>query len=226
MDPMAEKYPGLSLYNYGVDNPVCILDPNGQDTLIYNRSGELINSRKSEDKITYVQAQNGGITLNGMEGSFSQLEGTQSDWVSYMGAISNGLISSKEDVDLFSIRSDLAGWIAGIADEGNKLTLSSTDRSWSQGSLHTYDPAQAADVGMINGTRYSGRGGRYDFRYEQAVNPVISLAISTMPASAAEVIGPNYFWSRGSGTMKSESFQVLKFKLWQQHLTHIHLGVR
>ena len=37
VDPLAKKYPGWSPYNYGLDDPLFIKDPNGKDDIIINK---------------------------------------------------------------------------------------------------------------------------------------------------------------------------------------------
>ena len=48
VDPMADKYPGISPYNYCMWNPVTIIDPDGQDTIIsYNTQKPYLTKIKS-----------------------------------------------------------------------------------------------------------------------------------------------------------------------------------
>ena len=39
VDPMADKYPGISPYNYCAWNPIILVDPDGRDTSYYNLDG-------------------------------------------------------------------------------------------------------------------------------------------------------------------------------------------
>lgn len=41
VDPMADKYPSISPYAYCVWNPLKLVDPNGMDTLLFNKNGIL-----------------------------------------------------------------------------------------------------------------------------------------------------------------------------------------
>lgn len=77
MDPMAEKYAGWSCYCYVVDNPLVMIDESGLDTLLYARSGQLVELRKSENEVTYVQDVKGKVRLNGGGDRFTLLGGTR-----------------------------------------------------------------------------------------------------------------------------------------------------
>ena len=39
VDPMADKYPNNSPYNYCMGNPIKVMDPDGMDTLVFNKYG-------------------------------------------------------------------------------------------------------------------------------------------------------------------------------------------
>ena len=39
VDPMADKYPDISPYNYCAWNPIILVDPDGRDTSYYNLDG-------------------------------------------------------------------------------------------------------------------------------------------------------------------------------------------
>ena len=40
VDPLADKYPNISPYNYCMWNPIRVVDPNGMDTLLFNKNGK------------------------------------------------------------------------------------------------------------------------------------------------------------------------------------------
>ena len=56
VDPMADKYPSLSPYNYCAWNPMKIVDPNG-DTIVVNRYGDVIRNDKTDNSV-YLSENN------------------------------------------------------------------------------------------------------------------------------------------------------------------------
>ena len=59
VDPMADKYPGISPYAYCAWNPVKLVDPDGRDIWDLNSEGELIWREGSESKNDIIYAQDG-----------------------------------------------------------------------------------------------------------------------------------------------------------------------
>ncbi|MCR4878535.1 MAG: RHS repeat-associated core domain-containing protein, partial [Bacteroidales bacterium] len=61
VDPMRDKYPSLSPYVYCADNPVKLVDPDGEDIWEINEEGRIINHDKSftEKDIVYRVDNNG-----------------------------------------------------------------------------------------------------------------------------------------------------------------------
>jgi hypothetical protein len=50
VDPMADKYPGLSPYAYCALNPIRVVDPNG-DSIIINKFGYVIRNDNTDNKV-------------------------------------------------------------------------------------------------------------------------------------------------------------------------------
>ena len=48
VDPMADKYPNISPYNYCMWNPIKVVDPNGMDTLVFNKYGNYSHTIPAE----------------------------------------------------------------------------------------------------------------------------------------------------------------------------------
>ena len=50
VDPLADKYPGLSPYAYCALNPIRVVDPNG-DSIIINKFGYVIRNDNTDNKV-------------------------------------------------------------------------------------------------------------------------------------------------------------------------------
>ena len=50
VDPMADKYPSISPYNYCMWNPIKVVDPNGMDTIVFDGNGNFSNRIKADGK--------------------------------------------------------------------------------------------------------------------------------------------------------------------------------
>ena len=48
VDPLADKYPNISPYNYCMWNPVRVIDPNGMDTIVFDGDGNFSNRIKAD----------------------------------------------------------------------------------------------------------------------------------------------------------------------------------
>ena len=67
VDPMADKYPGISPYAYCVWNPMRLVDPNVRDIWEIDRKGNVVWKEKSENTIVYAvdsQGRRTGATVD------------------------------------------------------------------------------------------------------------------------------------------------------------------
>ena len=55
MDPMSDKYPSLSPYNYCAWNPMKLVDPDGMDTLLFDKTGRYQKTLPNGDNIGLMQ---------------------------------------------------------------------------------------------------------------------------------------------------------------------------
>ena len=59
VDPMSDKYPSLSPYNYCAWNPMKIVDPDGMDTIYYNLDKVKIKTIACDDNVTMLALTTG-----------------------------------------------------------------------------------------------------------------------------------------------------------------------
>ena len=108
VDPMAHKYPSLSPYVYCADNPVKLVDPNGEDIWEIDEEGRFVNHYESTTKndIVYIVDKDG----NRIEGQFVVLDYHS---IEKQKTISFSPDGKKTDTyDMFQVRGD---------DNGKKL---------------------------------------------------------------------------------------------------------
>jgi RHS repeat-associated protein len=63
VDRFAEKYPGLTPYQYVANNPINYVDPTG-DTIVVNKTGYIIRNDK-KDNLVFMQGDDGAMTSLG-----------------------------------------------------------------------------------------------------------------------------------------------------------------
>ena len=75
VDPMSDKYPSLSPYTYCANNPIKLVDPNGEDTIFVNKKTGYSDVRVSEGNDIMICGSN-KVTLSG-NGVFAQAKGNE-----------------------------------------------------------------------------------------------------------------------------------------------------
>ncbi len=62
VDPMADKYPGISPYNYCMSSPVRLVDPVGMDTLLFSHNGYYETTLPGGDNIGIIRGEDGSYS--------------------------------------------------------------------------------------------------------------------------------------------------------------------
>ena len=73
VDPMSDKYASLSPYVYCADNPIKLVDPNGEDTVFINRNTGISTIKTCEGQ-DVLRCGHNSVTLSG-NGVFAQAKG-------------------------------------------------------------------------------------------------------------------------------------------------------
>jgi hypothetical protein len=169
VDPLSDKYPGISPYAYCAWNPVMLVDPDGRESFeIDQESGKV----KIVDKSQHYQAKNGSIisvkegeTYNGTE-NISEMK--QIDKVSNSGGdniyVSKGILDKKQnsnDYQMFSFRD------ANEASDFYYFAAGSTKAE--------YAFAELENKGGIVGTDFSDKNTKMTGFFEQNFGSQISL---------------------------------------------------
>ena len=76
VDPMADKYPSLSPYNYCAWNPVKLVDPDGRDVWEINSEGYVVKQIKDKTKDAFYRVNDKGERIEGEENSVEFKYGT------------------------------------------------------------------------------------------------------------------------------------------------------
>ena len=122
VDPLADKYPSLSPYNYCAWNPVKLVDPDGEDIWELNNEGRIVNRITTTEVDAFHIVDDKGNRLAGksIEFEYGTIESHRS--ISYFNKDKN----ARDTYDVYQVRGD---------DNGTKLfefMATYTNVEWSQ----------------------------------------------------------------------------------------------
>ena len=125
IDPMADKYPGLSPYAYCAWNPIKLVDPDGRDIWELNSTGNIVNriSDNNYDQIRILDSK-GKITYSSFKfeyGTISELK------LSNQNATAFEVCGSKNAEEIFEFLASYYTKDNGVPMEWGHATLNSTD---------------------------------------------------------------------------------------------------
>ena len=75
VDPLADKYPGISPYAYCAWNPVKLIDPDGRDIWEINKEGKIVNHIKDKNKDAFFMVDNDGNRKESIAFKYGTIKG-------------------------------------------------------------------------------------------------------------------------------------------------------
>ena len=181
VDPMSGKYPSLSPYTYCADNPVRLVDPNGEDIIFVNeRTGEINvltlpfgkdillchHSSRRHNKFASKELSGNGVFRKALNGVVK-------------GTLLTGM-TQKDTKDVFDFMSDNTNVEWGFLEIKND----NGTNSYMVGTSHSFD-TEAQVYGMAMAAK-EGSVLRYDHSHAKSNNPgALDYAPST-PQTAAK----------------------------------------
>jgi hypothetical protein len=147
VDPMSDKYPSLTPYNYCANNPVKLIDPNGEEVYEFDENGKYITTsgaKGSADQILIRKADGSSVTSkeyangtikNDFTRSLKQKDGNPVD-VSFLKI--TGDQNAEESFKFVADNTDVEWSLTNVGKEsGNKgiSYLSNTQEKSHEGSV-------------------------------------------------------------------------------------------
>lgn len=157
MDPLCEKFYNVSPYNYCVNNPVNIIDPNGCDTLNIS----YINGKWVFDNPIIAKGNDVfNVTIDGQTNSYTFSDGEYGSRMNVLNLESN----EKETFGVYQLSgTETAGYVAQPKGPATKAADGSRLQDGSYNTIIGAGKQWPTYVGLINYNLYEGSGARVHY---------------------------------------------------------------
>lgn len=177
VDPLADKFPGYSPYNYVLNNPLKIVDPNGMDTLYFNNQGNYLSDQTKKGDGDHV-----GFYTDGDGNLVSFNFNDQSDAASILSSTTGNHIGNADELKIYGIS-------IGENNVGEALVVMNT--ALGQNNPVVYPLIESQPFGNMDYTNQIGK-----------IDPSIRSKVTVIDGKGYNNFDlGNYYWGRNMGRL-------------------------
>ena len=165
VDPMADKYPGISPYAYCAWNPVKLVDPNGEEIYYTEGKSGFVYKKNAEGKYGFYNVRTGDAYSGDKQQFVDDL--TKALWQLKEGKHGNKLVS------YFEGNTDRCLFIQEgkyNSQEGNLIIWNNTDKTISPVGARKSDPVQTAFTETFVSLGHEMAHARDAYKYKEKFN--------------------------------------------------------